>query len=65
MQPERNKAIPSRRFWMLGCRPLPKWSSYRTPIDGLWLCGAGTHPGGSVTGGPGHNAAEAVLDHMK
>jgi phytoene dehydrogenase-like protein len=34
---------------------------YRTPIDGLYLCGAGTHPGGEVTGAPGHNAARAVL----
>jgi phytoene dehydrogenase-like protein len=49
---------------MLGCRPLPAWSAYRTPIDGLWLCGAGTHPGGSVTGGPGHNAAHAILDDL-
>ena len=36
-------------------------SGYRTPIDGLYLCGAGTHPGGEVTGAPGHNAAMAVL----
>ena len=34
---------------------------YETPIDGLYLCGAGTHPGGEVTGAPGHNAAKAVL----
>lgn len=42
-------------------RPLPDWSQYRTPIDGLWLCGAGAHPGGGVTGAPGRNAAMAVL----
>ncbi len=42
-------------------RPLPGWSQYRTPIDGLYLCGAGTHPGGGVTGAPGHNAAHQVL----
>lgn len=42
-------------------RPLPGWSDYRTPVDGLYLCGAGTHPGGEVTGCPGHNAAHAVL----
>ncbi len=35
--------------------------SYDTPLAGLYLCGAGTHPGGEVTGAPGHNAAKAVL----
>ena len=34
---------------------------YRTPVEGLYLCGAGTHPGGEVTGAPGHNAARTVL----
>jgi phytoene dehydrogenase-like protein len=42
-------------------RPVPGWSRYRTPIDGLYLCGAGAHPGGGVTGAPGHNAAAMVL----
>lgn len=42
-------------------RPLPAWSRYRTPVQGLYLCGAGTHPGGGVTGAPGYNAAHAVL----
>jgi phytoene dehydrogenase-like protein len=42
-------------------RPLEGWSSYRTPIEGLFLCGAGAHPGGEVTGAPGHNAAQVVL----
>lgn len=46
---------------MLTRRPLPEWSPYRTPIPGLWLCGSGTHPCGSVTGAPGHNAAAAIL----
>ena len=50
--------VPSQLF---GSRPLPGWSDYRTPIDGLWLCGAGTHPGGEVSGMPGHNAAHALL----
>jgi phytoene dehydrogenase-like protein len=36
-------------------------SGYRTPIDGLWLCGASAHPGGVITGAPGRNAAMAVL----
>jgi phytoene dehydrogenase-like protein len=46
---------------MFFMRPLPGWSRYRTPIAGLYLCGAGTHPGGGVTGAPGYNAARAVL----
>ncbi|HEU5348380.1 MAG TPA: hypothetical protein VFU63_07185, partial [Ktedonobacterales bacterium] len=35
-------------------------SGYRTPIEGLYLCGAGTHPGGSFTGYPGYNAAGVI-----
>jgi phytoene dehydrogenase-like protein len=35
--------------------------AYRTPISGLYMCGAGTHPGGGVTGAPGHNAAQEIL----
>ena len=46
-------------------RPLPAWSRYRTPIDGLYLCGAGAHPGGGVTGAPGYVAARAVLRDRK
>ncbi len=42
-------------------RPLPGWSRYRTPIRALYLCGAGTHPGGGVTGAPGYNAARQIL----
>ena len=42
-------------------RPLPGWAHYRTPIEGLYLCGAGTHPGGGVTGAPGYNAARQIL----
>jgi phytoene dehydrogenase-like protein len=46
-------------------RPVPGWSQYRTPIPGLYLCGAGAHPGGGVTGAPGHNAAFQVLRDLK
>jgi phytoene dehydrogenase-like protein len=46
---------------MFFMRPLPGWSRYATPVDGLWLCGAGTHPGGGVTGAPGYNAAHMIL----
>jgi phytoene dehydrogenase-like protein len=46
---------------MLIMRPVPGWARYETPLKGLYLCGAGTHPGGGVTGAPGYNAARAVL----
>ena len=42
-----------------------KVSQYRTPIAGLYLCGAGAHPGGGVTGAPGHNSAHQVLRDLK
>jgi phytoene dehydrogenase-like protein len=42
-------------------RPAPGWSRHRTPVPGLYLGGAGAHPGGGVTGAPGRNAAAAVL----
>ncbi len=46
-------------------RPVPGWSRYRTPIRGLYLCGAGTHPGGGVTGAPGYNAARQILKDLR
>jgi phytoene dehydrogenase-like protein len=46
-------------------RPVPGWARYRTPIRGLYLCGAGAHPGGGVTGAPGRNAALQVLRDWK
>jgi phytoene dehydrogenase-like protein len=46
-------------------RPVPGWSQYRTPVAGLYLCGAGAHPGGGVTGAPGHNAAHQALRDWK
>lgn len=42
-------------------RPAPGWARYRTPIDGLYLCGSGAHPGGGVMGAPGHNAAREII----
>lgn len=46
---------------LFSMRPVPEYSQYRTPVEGLFLCGAGAHPGGGVTGAPGHNAAMQVL----
>ena len=46
-------------------RPLIGWAQYRTPIKGLYLCGAGTHPGGGLTGMPGANAAREIARDFK
>jgi phytoene dehydrogenase-like protein len=46
---------------LLFLRPAPGLARYRTPIEGLWLCGAGTHPGGGVMGACGRNAAREIL----
>ena len=47
-------------------RPIPFYGDYRTPIEGLYLCGSGTHPGGGVMGVPGRNASTVVLkDHRR
>ena len=42
-------------------RPTYEAAQYATPLPGLYLCGAGSHPGGDLTGGPGHNAACEIL----
>ena len=42
-------------------RPVLGHANYRAPIKGLYMCGAGTHPGGGVSGKPGHNAAREIL----
>ncbi|PZO60839.1 MAG: NAD(P)/FAD-dependent oxidoreductase [Phormidesmis priestleyi] len=47
---------------MVFFRPLPEIANYTTPIDGLFLTGAGTHPGGSISGMPGRNCARTVLN---
>ena len=46
---------------ILFMRPVPGWSRYRTPIEGLFLCGSGTHPGGGIPGAAGRNAAREIL----
>ena len=51
---------PSLDQWF-AWRPLLGWARYRMPLDGLYLCGAGAHPGGGVTGTPGRNAAREIL----
>jgi len=53
---------PSQLF---AFRPVPGYARYRTPIPGLYLCGAATHPGGGVMGTPGFNAAREILGRRR
>jgi len=46
-------------------RPLLDWARYRTPVQNLYLCGSGTHPGAGLTGGSGANAAREILKELK
>ena len=46
---------------MFVMRPVAGWARYRTPIEGLYLCGSGAHPGGGVMGAPGYNCAREML----
>lgn len=50
---------------LFSARPMLGYADYRGPIAGLYLCGAGSHPGGGVTGAPGHNAAREILRDFK
>ena len=49
---------------LLFMRPVPGWGQYRTPIDNMYVCGAGSHPGGGITGKPGRLAAQQILNQM-
>jgi phytoene dehydrogenase-like protein len=53
---------PDQLFFM---RPLPACARYASPLRALYLCGAGAHPGGGVTGAPGHNAAHRILADLE
>jgi phytoene dehydrogenase-like protein len=46
-------------------RPVANWAQYRTPLTGLYLCGAGTHPGGGLHGRPGYLAAKEILNDAR
>ncbi len=50
---------------LFSARPVLGYGDHRTPIKGLYMCGSGTHPGGGVTGVPGHNAAREILKDAK
>lgn len=57
-QPHQVELALDQALWM---RPLPQLAHYRTPIEGLWLCGTAMHPGGAIAGAAGYNCARAAL----
>ncbi len=61
-QPYHAELALDQALWM---RPLPELARYRTPIEGLWLCGPGTHPGGGIAGASGYNCARALLNEKR
>ena len=61
-QPHHAELALDQALWM---RPLAGWSSYRTPINGLYMCGPGTHPGGYIAGAAGANAARVILQDTR
>jgi phytoene dehydrogenase-like protein len=50
---------------LFSARPMLGQAGYRGALPGLYLCGAGTHPGGGVTGAPGHNAARVIIADLR
>jgi phytoene dehydrogenase-like protein len=50
---------------LFSMRPVLGYANYRMPVPGLYLCGSGAHPGGGVTGAPGHNAAREIIADLK
>lgn len=61
-QPYHVELALDQALWV---RPLPELAQYRTPIEGLWLCGPGTHPGGGIAGAAGYNCARAILNEKR
>ena len=58
------RTASSSRPQMYFFRPAPGWNQYRTPIDGYYQCGSGTHPGGCVSGGPGKLASQQIIGDL-
>jgi phytoene dehydrogenase-like protein len=50
---------------LFSARPMLGHADYRGPLGGLYHCGSGAHPGGGVTGAPGHNAAQAIIGDLR
>lgn len=57
--------VDMRTDQMFGYRPMPGWSGYKTPMENLYFGGASTHGGPAVSGVPGHNAAQVVIETLK
>jgi phytoene dehydrogenase-like protein len=56
-------ALGLDQLW--AARPMLGYGDYRTPVPGLYLCGSGAHPGGGVTGVPGHNCAREMMRDLR
>ena len=56
-------ALTLDQLW--SARPVLGSGSYRAPLNALYMCGAGTHPGGGVSGVPGHNAAREIVQDFR
>ena len=67
LRPRRRRHLPRALIsgQLFTARPMLGHADYRGPVPGLYMCGSGTHPGGGVTGAPGHNAAREVLKDFK
>jgi phytoene dehydrogenase-like protein len=50
---------------LFSMRPLLEWAKYRMPVQGLYLCGSGTHPGAGLTGASGANAARQIISDLR
>jgi phytoene dehydrogenase-like protein len=61
-QPYYAELALDQALWM---RPLPELAQYKTPVEGLWLCGPAMHPGGGVAGASGYNCARAILNEKR
>jgi phytoene dehydrogenase-like protein len=61
-QPYHAELALDQVLWM---RPVPELAQYRTPLSGLYLCGAAMHPGGAIAGAAGANAASVILRDLK
>src|SRR5262249_49150484 len=56
------RAFAEQLFFL---RPVPGWAYYKTPIDGLYMCGSATHPGGGIMAAPGRIASQVILKEWK
>jgi phytoene dehydrogenase-like protein len=61
-QPHDAELSLDQALWM---RPVPELARYRTPVNGLWLCGPGMHPGGGIPGASGYNCAKEIMSTLK